>query len=405
MSVSLVIDSPPASDTISSAGMHLGYRPDIDGLRAIAALAVLGAHAGWLPGGGAGVDVFFVISGFLISGIILRDVKRGSFSLLDFYARRVKRIFPALLALLLAVWGMGWLILTPQQYSALGADIAAGAGFAENLWFYATITQRTQTPDFLITHLWTLGIEEQFYLLWPIFLCASERFRRGQGIPIVAVTALSLACYAWTIPKNGAAWLLPWNRLWELSMGGALAYLQLGKSLELQRAPTTNAVQLSSFLSFPRLPAGQALASLGAACLALSLFGLPTTAWPASHALTPAIGSFLLIAAGPQSWFNRYVLSTRALVLIGLFSYPLYLWHVSLFVLLPIFEGKMPMAEYQQVALWMKIAASIASVVLSYLTYKYIELPIRSSAHTKRISITLCVAMALCGSVAFLVSR
>jgi peptidoglycan/LPS O-acetylase OafA/YrhL len=300
----------------------LEYRPDIDGLRAVAALAVVGRHAGLLPGGAAGVDIFFVISGFLISKIIFRALERGSFSFYDFYAGRIKRIFPALIALLVAMWGIGWFMLLPSEFERLGNDIAAGAGFSENLLFvfYVTYAQRTKASDFLLTHLWTLGIEEQFYLLWPIFLCATWRLGSGLFFLIAVTVTMSFASYALMLSRDPAAWLLPWNRLWELSLGGALAYVQLGGLAERNRMRVSSAVV--RLLGLSRLPRGHYLGTIGAAFLIASLVGFgPSTAWPGWRTLMPSIGALLLISAGPQCWLNRYVLGARPMVFIGLLSY------------------------------------------------------------------------------------
>jgi peptidoglycan/LPS O-acetylase OafA/YrhL len=385
-----------------SSAPQQAYRADIDGLRAVAALAVVGTHAGWLKGGAYGVDVFFVISGYLISGIIFRALERERFSFIDFYARRVKRIFPALVALLMAVWTLGWLLLPPTQYARLGRDIAAGAGFAENIWFYHTIAERTHTPDYLITHLWTLGIEEQFYLLWPIFLYLTWRTGKMRFILMLTITAASFASYVgWLLYDSIGAALLPWNRLWQLSIGGALAYTQQITVVEAKQSPSKILVQRSGLA----LSGIHSMGTVGAAFIVIAFFDLLRPATPGLHTVLASVGSFLLIAAGPKSWVNRYALSTRPLVAVGLISYPLYLWHVSLFVSLPIFLGETRISEYQNVPLSMKVAALLGSMLLSYGTYKYLELPIRSSAHSNQVAGVLCAVMALCGAVALVVTR
>lgn len=167
-----IVRSPSDANHVSVAAT---YRPDVDGLRAIAALAVVLAHAGWLPLGGYGVDVFFVISGFLITGIIWRSIRGDTFSIADFYARRIKRIFPALLALLIAVGIAGPLLLAPDARRGLAADIVAGALFSENFLMYFTLPERSRLSDHVLGHLWTLGIEEQYYLLWPLTLWCAWR--------------------------------------------------------------------------------------------------------------------------------------------------------------------------------------------------------------------------------------
>ena len=149
------------------------YRPDVDGLRAVAVLLVVAFHAfpGWVPGGFIGVDVFFVISGFLISQIILREARAGSFSFLNFYARRFRRILPALILVLISVWAMGWIYLLPAEFTSLGKHILAGATFVSNFRLYGEAGYFDLAAEYKpLLHLWSLGVEEQFYLLYPLFL-------------------------------------------------------------------------------------------------------------------------------------------------------------------------------------------------------------------------------------------
>src|SRR4051794_14346546 len=170
------------------------YRRDIDGLRAFAVLAVVTFHAfPWLmPGGFVGVDVFFVISGYLISGLISQRLAEGRFTFTDFYARRIKRIFPALIVVLVACYAFGWLTLLPVEFAALGKHIAAGMGFVSNfaLWREAGYFDASAATKPLL-HLWSLGIEEQFYLVWPLAPVAFAKWRRSALPLIVAVGAVS----------------------------------------------------------------------------------------------------------------------------------------------------------------------------------------------------------------------
>jgi peptidoglycan/LPS O-acetylase OafA/YrhL len=208
---------------VSATHVESDYRPDIDGLRAVAILAVLACHAGPLPGGLIGVDVFFVISGFLISRNILGNLASGRFSILDFYVRRVKRIFPALILVLLTVAAAGGMLLPPDKYQQLGLHLVQGAAFTVN--FYPQ-----QDPDPLtrgLAHLWSLGVEEQFYLLWPLLLLGTALLRRGRFVVIVSASVLSLVLNVTSDPQAFLSYTLPWLRLWELSLGGALAYIQL----------------------------------------------------------------------------------------------------------------------------------------------------------------------------------
>lgn len=374
------------------------YRPDIDGLRALAALIVLFHHAEWLVAAGSGVDIFFVVSGFLISGIIFRTLQSDHFSLIEFYARRIKRIFPALLALLLTVWAAGWWLLPPQQYARLGGDIAASAGFSENIWFYLSIRQRTQTSDYLITHLWTLGVQEQFYLFWPLFLWATWKIKRGHFAFILALAiALSFGLCISLAPTDITVLLLPWHRLWELGLGGALAYLQLVRTPAQEKVLVIGTVHSSSMQSLDKRLASW----IGAGCLIVSTFGLlPDTAAILHHVLLTSMGTALLIYSDPRCWFNRYVLSSRPLVQVGLMSYPLYLWHLPLFMFMRIiFETRSGLLAS------LLIPTAIASLMLSHITYRHLELPIQRLKGTKRVAGILAVAMAVCGTVSFLCSR
>ena len=175
------------------------FRPDINGLRALAVLSVLGFHAGMpgMPGGFVGVDIFFVISGYLISRIILSEREAGKFSLIGFYGKRVKRILPALLLVLAVTWIMGWFVLTPEQFRRLGGHMEASSYFSVNLWLYRQSGAEAGYfhPDaryFQLLHLWSLSIEEQFYLIWPALLLVLFRARRFIGIGIGCIFFASL---------------------------------------------------------------------------------------------------------------------------------------------------------------------------------------------------------------------
>lgn len=159
------------------------YRPDIDGLRAVAALLVVAVHTNLLPGGFIGVDIFFVISGYLISGIILRQLYADRFSFLDFYARRVRRIFPALIVVLLAVVAWGWLVLLSDEYQLLGKDVAVGAAFLMNFTEWLRRDAHVDLPR-MLGHLWSLGVEEQFYLFWPVLLYAMWHWARSSLVSV-----------------------------------------------------------------------------------------------------------------------------------------------------------------------------------------------------------------------------
>lgn len=212
------------------------YRADIDGLRAVAVLSVLAYHANpaLLPGGFAGVDVFFVISGYLISTIIFRKLERGRFSLIEFYARRIRRLFPALIVVFSLVWLAAWFLLLSDELTRLGKHMAAGAAFSLNLFLFGTASPYAAAHSQPLLHLWSLGVEEQFYLVWPVLLWVIWNFLKKWVLPIIAaITVLSFVANLFQMPWNPiGAFYLPWHRLWELSIGSGLAYVSIVRAGE-----------------------------------------------------------------------------------------------------------------------------------------------------------------------------
>jgi peptidoglycan/LPS O-acetylase OafA/YrhL len=212
---------------MSSLPSEERYRPDVDGLRAIAVMLVVTFHGfpGALPGGFIGVDIFFVISGFLITGIIARELSTNRFSLAGFYVRRIRRIFPALIVVLAAVLAMGWLWMLPHAYAQLSSDVFASAAFAANV---ALMLQSgyfdIESAKKPLLHLWSLGIEEQFYLAWPLVLMLAARWRIGL---LAVAAAIALASFLFNVALIGhdpvATFYLPFTRAWELLVGAVLA--------------------------------------------------------------------------------------------------------------------------------------------------------------------------------------
>jgi peptidoglycan/LPS O-acetylase OafA/YrhL len=364
------------------ATLSHAYRPDIDGLRAVAVLSVLAFHGfpHALPGGFTGVDVFFVISGFLISGILLDKLANGTFSFLDFYQRRIRRIFPALCVVLLAVLVAGYFLLLPDDYSTLGKHVVGGAGFVSNLVLWSEAgyfdTDAALKP---LLHLWSLGIEEQFYLVWPLLLWVSWRKRWNTAMVVGGVLVLSLMACLWlTNDHPTASFYSPLTRFWELGVGAMLA---IGvRNAAIPRPQDTPAV-------------ANAMSLLGAALLACGLaFFDESQPFPGWRALLPTLGACLLIAAGPGALVNRHVLSRRAMVWVGLVSYPLYLWHWPLIAFQNILDvGPTPVG--------MRVAALALSFVLAAGTYYVIERPIRFRAKSGRTALGLGVAMTLAATL------
>jgi peptidoglycan/LPS O-acetylase OafA/YrhL len=365
----------------AGAAHAITYRPDIDGLRAVAVGLVVLFHAWpkWLRSGFIGVDVFFVISGFLITSIILKDLKRREFTIRGFYVRRIRRIFPALISVVLATLAFGWYVLLQQEFSQLGKHIAAAAAFLSNLvlWGEAGYWDNESVTKPLL-HLWSLGVEEQFYLVWPIMLALCFRVRFG----ILAFLALTLTgsflygLYA-TFNHPAEAYFSPVSRFWELASGGLVAYAMSKKN--------------------PVLPMPWLLSSIGLALLALGAVLIKGQAdFPGAWALLPVLGTCALIAAGNQSFINRRLLGNRLMVKVGLVSYPFYLWHWPLLSFGYIIEGEKPQPA-------MKAVLVLAALALAFLTYHLVERPVQKAPNRRRAIQGLVVAMACFGVLGMMV--
>ena len=380
---------------------HPGYRADIDGLRAIAVLSVIGYHAfpTLFKGGFVGVDIFFVISGYLISTIIFDSLRRDSFRFFEFYSRRVRRIFPALAAVLVASYLFGWFSLYAEEYKQLGKHVAGGAGFLSNfvLWSESGYFDNSAETKPLL-HLWSLGIEEQFYIVWPFLLWLA--WKRQINLLAIATT-VGIISFAW----NGfavrtdavAAFYSPHTRFWELMMGSVLAYtMRRGTGIP----PSLRRLGLDSMLgnvvtaSERNREALRNMQSVfGAALIVTGLLAITKDSpFPGWLALLPTLGAVLLISAGASAWLNRVVLSHPVLVWFGLISFPLYLWHWPLLSFARIVQGEEP-------APVTRVAAVLASIVLGWLTYRLLETPIRTGAHGRPKTFTLLALMVVVGFV------
>jgi peptidoglycan/LPS O-acetylase OafA/YrhL len=371
----------PASSRVTEK-----YRPDIDGLRAIAVGSVVAFHTfpNFFKGGFVGVDIFFVISGYLISGIIVDAVEDRRFSYLDFYIRRIRRIFPALIVVIAATLVVGWYVLLPDEFERLGKHLAAGAGFATNLVLWGEAGYFDVSSDTKpLLHLWSLAIEEQFYILWPLILGLVWRRNRGLLVATLSIAAISFAYNVISVPHHPvAAFYSPLARFWELMLGGILAYLVRQKGEWLAHFRTQRA-------------AG------GLLLIGVSVFALNREfAFPGYWALFPTVGAFLVISAGFTNWISRYVLGNRLMVGVGLISYPLYLWHWPILVFAKIVKGSLLTPTDRGIA----IAASVA---LAFLTYRFVEYPIRHSSALRIpqgfIPQGLAAAMAAAGALGLLI--
>lgn len=332
------------------------YRADIDGLRAVAVLSVIGFHyfPGLFPGGFIGVDVFFVVSGFLISRIIFRELESRRFSLFGFYGRRIRRIFPALIIVLAACLAVGWGHLLPPQFAALGKHALGGASFSSNflLWKESGYFDASAITKPLL-HLWSLGVEEQFYLLYPALMWAASKRRIP---PIIAVSVLGLASFvlnATSVHGDRAMdFYSPQTRFWELMVGAAMAALPKEQS--------------GAFSSDAHSAAGILMLGMGVFLLDKN------SEFPGWLALLPVVGAALLISSGQHAWVNRSLLSRRLMVWIGLISFPLYLWHWPLL-------SFAHLLTYQEPSVPLRLALLALSILLAWLVYALVERPIRRS--------------------------
>ncbi|MCX6966284.1 MAG: acyltransferase family protein [Verrucomicrobia bacterium] len=334
----------------------LNYRADIDGLRAIAVLGVVLFHARLgFPGGFVGVDVFFVISGYLITSIILKDIQAGCFSLAAFWDRRIRRIFPALFTVIVATSIVGWFVLLPTDMVDFGKSIAAQTFFGGNVffWWNAGYFDAAATSKPLL-HTWSLAVEEQYYLLVPLlalFRTSTTRKTLGKALVIIILLSLPL-CIALTYHAPDAAFYLLPTRAWELAIGGLIAVM-----------PATRGGKMSRIIAYAGL-----LAVAGS-----FLFFSENTPFPGSAALLPTLGTAALIWANacPTTDILARLMSFRPLVFIGKISYSLYLWHWPILVYSE-YASSNPLRWY------VRIVLVIVSIAMSALSLRFIETPVRT---------------------------
>ena len=324
-----------------------------------------------IEGGFIGVDIFFVISGFLISTIIFESLENRTFSFFGFWSRRVKRIFPALILVLLSSLTFGWMALLADEYSHLSKHISAGAGFVSNfvLWKEAGYFDNSADTKPLL-HLWSLGIEEQFYLAWPLIIWAMWKGKFNIFAVVFIVAIISFYLNIRGIYKDSiSTFYSPLTRFWELASGGLLAWIIFCK--KTARAGGGDNKLLLNLISF-----------FGFFLLIYGFFRLNKNLnFPGWFALLPVMGSLFLIAAGPGAWVNKKILSNPMAVWIGLISYPLYLWHWPLLTFSKILEAG---SRGRNISL-------LLTFLLAYLTYRLIERPIRQSQ--KHLIVPILIAL------------
>lgn len=346
------------------------FRADINGLRAVAVVPVVLYHAGFstISGGFVGVDIFFVISGFLITSDIIERIDKGEFSLVEFYHRRVRRIFPALFAMLAACFLMAWFVLPPRELVSFSKSAIAAAVSAANIYFYRNTDYFAEAAASLpLLHTWSLAVEEQFYFLWPLAIMILMAWKRSLVLIVVSVLCIAsiVASQRW-LPINApfVFYMLP-TRAWELLLGGLIAL------------PSVRAMAARQNQSVAEI-----LALAGLALIAASLFMIDhDTPFPGVYALGPCLGAALVVVAGTrrETAVSR-VLSIRPAAFIGLISYSLYLWHWPLLVFAGIYKNRDLFVSERSVIV-------AAALLISTLSWWFVERRFRqrgaAAAHWK----------------------
>ena len=364
----------------------LRYRPEIDGLRALSIVAVLLFHAFPIafPGGFIGVDIFFVISGYLITAIIRQGLERQDFSFSEFYTRRIRRIFPALIIVLCSSLLFGWFALLPDEYASLGKHTFGTSILVPNFFFwsesgYFDIDNKLKP----LLHLWSIGVEEQFYLFWPILLVAAVSYRVKLGFLVLALILLSFfACILPLGVSDSALFFLPQFRAWELLLGAGLSLFGSGASLA-----RIMSYQFSSVLA----------TSLGLLVFLCSLVLIRGgDDYPGILTLLPTMSAALLILAGARNSLAKFILCNKASIWVGKISYPLYLWHWPILSYARIMESGEP-------SLSVKLFALLLSFLLSAFTLHCVERPLRDRHHPS-IAFLLTISLGLTGSFGYLIS-
>ncbi len=354
------------------------WRSDITGLRALAVLPVLIFHAfpNMIPGGFFGVDVFFVISGYLISGIIFRSLMKGSFSYITFYAKRIKRIIPNLLLVLSFCMVVGWIYLTPTEYENLGKHITSSAFFSENFRLISEVGYFTE--DALrkpLLHLWSLAIEEQFYIVFPIICSVIWVLSRSKMLLWSVVLVITLCSFEACIMANDKSFVFyfPLTRFWELGAGIVLSYLE-------------NFEYLKSEKISPKIR--HVMSALGIVAIIIPMFAYSSKfTHPGFITVIPVLGAVCTIASSSDAFLNKYLLSFKPVAFIGLISYSLYLWHWPLLAFLFLLWANAPA--------YMHVLALVVSFIAASVIYVAIENPIRHSKTLFKIPVAIILLVLL----------
>ncbi|UPK25073.1 acyltransferase family protein [Bradyrhizobium sp. 195] len=348
----------------------MDYRPEIDGLRAIAVLSVIFFHAGLdaIPGGYLGVDIFFVISGYLITSIISAEMEDGRFTFAAFYERRARRILPALIVVLLACVPFVLIFMLPREVTEFSKSVIAVCAFVSNVFFWAQSGYFDRAAELKpLLHTWSLGVEEQFYLLFPILLMGALRFgRKRAGMLFVAIAVASIAYAQWGPQSKEATFYLMPSRLWELLIGALLALWPVTKL----RAELPN-MTLDIFVV------------IGIGLIGYGLLDHGDVRYPDLRALPAVLGAGLVIAFAAARTTTGKLLGSRGPVAIGLISYSAYLWHQPVFVFARLNGFNRPNVG-------IAFCLTALSLVLATLTYRFVEQPARDR---KRLRMPALIAL------------
>ena len=365
-------------------GKLMKYRREIDGLRAVAVLPVILFHAGFkvFEGGFIGVDVFFVISGYLITTIILADMDEGKFSLITFYERRARRILPALFFVILCSLPFAWLWLLPDHLKDFSQSLTAVSVFSSNVLFWMESGYFAPAAEFKpLLHTWSLAVEEQYYVLFPLFLMMLWKLhKRWIFGSLIAVAVVSLVVAQWGAYNRPSPtfFLLP-TRAWELAIGALIAFYLFYVREQTDFVTSNKGIS-------------EVLGLLGLILIFFSFFAFSkSTPFPSLYALIPTVGTALIIIFATSDTIVGRLLSIKPLVGIGLVSYSTYLWHYPLFV----FARHRSLTELSTALL---LFLSVLSIFLAFFSWRFVEMPFRNRMAISRKSVFVC---AVVGSVAF----
>ena len=341
------------------------YRPEIDGLRALAVVPVILFHAGFelFSGGFVGVDVFFVISGYLITTIIIEDIETNRFSLLNFYERRVRRIFPVLFFVMLACIPFAWMWMLSDQMKSFSQSLIAASLFAANILFWREsgyFSASAQEKPLL--HTWSLAVEEQYYLLFPIFLSLAWRFGKSRVfwvIVVMALVSLLLSEIGWRNQPIANFYFAP-TRAWEILSGSIAAFIVQKRGVQRN----------------------DALSLFGLTAITFAIFTYDEKVpFPSVYTLVPVLGVVLLVLFADKETIAAKLLSTKALVGMGLISYSAYLWHQPIFAFARIFYGQVPPGVFPILC--------IVVIFLSYFSWRFIEKPFRKKKSASSLKVLM----------------